>query len=160
MSEAETPTGGDLLVAEDVRKEFGGLVAVNDLSFTIPRRAIVSLIGPNGAGKTTFFNTLTGLYKVTDGFITFDGEDVTYVAPNKRDMGMVFQAYSLFPNMTAAQNVEFGLRIRKVAAAERRRKRELEEGTRGAMDEPLYEMRGANEPGAGERGASGGVPRG
>ena len=54
---------GDLLVAADVRKEFGGLLAVNDLDFTIPQRSIVSLIGPNGAGKTTFFNMLTGLYK-------------------------------------------------------------------------------------------------
>ena len=55
----------DLLVAEGVRKEFGGLVAVNDVDFTIPERSIVSLIGPNGAGKTTFFNMLTGVYKPT-----------------------------------------------------------------------------------------------
>ena len=57
----------DLLVAENVRKEFGGLTAVNDLDFTIPQRSIVSLIGPNGAGKTTFFNMLTGVYKPTQG---------------------------------------------------------------------------------------------
>ena len=82
MSEQPTTTaapppaqaGADLLVADAVRKEFGGLVAVNDLDFTIPQRSIVSLIGPNGAGKTTFFNTLTGLYKPTAGQITFDGE--------------------------------------------------------------------------------------
>ena len=92
-------TGGDLLVAAEVPKEFGGLVAVNDLTFTIPNRSIVSLIGPNGAGKTTFFNTLTGLYKVTDGQITFDGEDVTNKPPHaitERGVGRTFQNIRLF----------------------------------------------------------------
>ena len=64
----------DLLVAEKVRKEFGGLVASNDIDFTIPQGSIVSLIGPNGAGKTTFFNMLTGVYKPTEGRIVFDGD--------------------------------------------------------------------------------------
>jgi branched-chain amino acid transport system ATP-binding protein len=115
MSEAAAPTGGDLLVAEEVRKEFGGLVAVNDLSFTIPKRAIVSLIGPNGAGKTTFFNTLTGLYKVTDGVITFDGEDVTNKPPHaitERGVGRTFQNIRLFPQMTALENVLVGMHSR------------------------------------------------
>jgi branched-chain amino acid transport system ATP-binding protein len=115
MSEAAAPTGGDLLVAEDVRKEFGGLVAINDLSFTIPKRAIVSLIGPNGAGKTTFFNTLTGLYKVTDGVITFDGEDVTNKPPHaitERGVGRTFQNIRLFPQMTALENVLVGMHSR------------------------------------------------
>ena len=70
------------LVAEGVRKEFGGLVAVNDVDFTIPERSIVSLIGPNGAGKTTFFNMLTGVYKPTAGQIVFDGHDVTAKPPH------------------------------------------------------------------------------
>ncbi len=69
---SEPAANGDLLVASVVRKEFGGLLAVNDLDFTIPQRSIVSLIGPNGAGKTTFFNMLTGLYKATSGTIVFD----------------------------------------------------------------------------------------
>ena len=72
----------DLLVAEGVRKEFGGLVAVNDVDFTIPDRSIVSLIGPNGAGKTTFFNMLTGVYKPTAGRIVFDDHDVTAKPPH------------------------------------------------------------------------------
>ena len=63
-----------LLTARMLRKEFGGLVAVNDVDFEIPRGAIVSLIGPNGAGKTTFFNMLTGVYKPTSGRVEFDGE--------------------------------------------------------------------------------------
>ena len=115
MSEAAAPTGGHLLVAEDVRKEFGGLVAVNDLTFTIPNRSIVSLIGPNGAGKTTFFNTLTGLYKVTDGVIMFDGEDVTNKPPHaitERGVGRTFQNIRLFPQMTALENVLVGMHSR------------------------------------------------
>jgi branched-chain amino acid transport system ATP-binding protein len=109
------PAGGDLLVAAEVRKEFGGLVAIDDLSFTIPNRSIVSLIGPNGAGKTTFFNTLTGLYKVTDGTITFDGEDVTNKPPHaitERGVGRTFQNIRLFPQMTALENVLVGMHSR------------------------------------------------
>ena len=70
-------TGEALLAAMQVRKEFGGLIAVNDVDFIVPRGAIVSLIGPNGAGKTTFFNMLTGVYKPTAGRVVFDGEDMT-----------------------------------------------------------------------------------
>jgi branched-chain amino acid transport system ATP-binding protein len=106
---------GNLLVADDVRKEFGGLIAVNDLDFTIPNRSIVSLIGPNGAGKTTFFNTLTGLYKVTDGTITFDGVDVTNKPPHaitKLGVGRTFQNIRLFPQMTALENVLVGMHSR------------------------------------------------
>jgi len=115
MSEQPAASGGDLLVAADVRKEFGGLIAVNDLTFTIPNRSIVSLIGPNGAGKTTFFNTLTGLYKVTDGQITFDGHDVTDKPPHaitKLGVGRTFQNIRLFPQMTALENVLVGMHSR------------------------------------------------
>jgi branched-chain amino acid transport system ATP-binding protein len=115
MSERPTSTDGDLLVAADIRKEFGGLVAINDLTFTIPNRSIVSLIGPNGAGKTTFFNTLTGLYKVTEGEITFDGIDVTDKPPHaitKLGVGRTFQNIRLFPQMTALENVLVGMHSR------------------------------------------------
>jgi branched-chain amino acid transport system ATP-binding protein len=115
MSEQNASTDGDLLVAQDVRKEFGGLIAVNDLTFTIPNRAIVSLIGPNGAGKTTFFNMLTGLYKPTDGVITFDGVDVTDKPPHaitKLGVGRTFQNIRLFPQMTALENVLVGMHSR------------------------------------------------
>ena len=97
---------GDLLVAQDVRKEFGGLVAVNDVSFTVPRGKVVSLIGPNGAGKTTFFNMLTGVYKPTGGTITFLGEDVTGKPPHAitaRGIGRTFQNIRLFQNMSGAR---------------------------------------------------------
>jgi branched-chain amino acid transport system ATP-binding protein len=106
---------GELVVAERVRKEFGGLVATNDVDFTIPRGSVVSLIGPNGAGKTTFFNMLTGVYKPTAGRIVFDGEDVTGLPPHtitERGIGRTFQNIRLFQNMTALENVLVGMHSR------------------------------------------------
>jgi branched-chain amino acid transport system ATP-binding protein len=106
---------GDLLVAENVRKEFGGLVATDDIDFTIPRGQVVSLIGPNGAGKTTFFNMLTGVYKPTAGRIVFDGEDVTGMPPHaitERGIGRTFQNIRLFQNMTSLENVLVGMHSR------------------------------------------------
>ncbi len=106
---------GDLLVAEKVRKEFGGLVATDDIDFMIPRAQVVSLIGPNGAGKTTFFNMLTGVYRPTSGRIVFDGEDVTGMPPHaitERGIGRTFQNIRLFQNMTALENVLVGMHAR------------------------------------------------
>jgi branched-chain amino acid transport system ATP-binding protein len=105
----------DLLVASQVRKEFGGLTAVNDVDFTVPQGKIVSLIGPNGAGKTTFFNMLTGVYRPTAGAITFLGEDVTGKPPHaitQRGVGRTFQNIRLFRNMTALENVLVGMHSR------------------------------------------------
>jgi branched-chain amino acid transport system ATP-binding protein len=105
----------DLLTADLLRKEFGGLVAVNDVDFTVPERAIVSLIGPNGAGKTTFFNMLTGVYKPTAGRIVFDDQDVTGKPPHaitERGVGRTFQNIRLFQNMTAVENVLVGMHAR------------------------------------------------
>jgi branched-chain amino acid transport system ATP-binding protein len=135
---------GNLLVAEKVRKEFGGLVATDDIDFTIPRGKVVSLIGPNGAGKTTFFNMLTGVYRPTAGQIVFDGEDVTGMPPHaitERGIGRTFQNIRLFQNMTALENVLVGMhsrlkggilssiirtpRIRREEEAARERGREL-----------------------------------
>src|SRR5205823_12793034 len=101
-----------LLTAVQVRKEFGGLVAVNDVDFTVPRGSIVSRIGPNGAGKTTFFNMLTGVYKPTRGQIVFDGEDVTAKPPHavtNRGVGRTFQNIRLFKEMTSLENVLVGM---------------------------------------------------
>jgi len=97
-----------LLDAQQIRVEFGGLVAVNDVDFTIPVGSIVALIGPNGAGKTTFFNILTGLYKPTAGTVMFDGQAVSGRAPHEiAAMGMArtFQNIRLFGTMTATENV-------------------------------------------------------
>jgi branched-chain amino acid transport system ATP-binding protein len=112
MSDTSTAATDNLLVAADVRKEFGGLLAVNDLDFVIPQRSLVSLIGPNGAGKTTFFNMLTGLYRATSGRILFDGTDITAKPPHaitKLGVGRTFQNIRLFPQMTALENVLVGM---------------------------------------------------
>ncbi len=104
-----------LLDTESLRKEFGGLVAVNDVDFTIPEGSIISLIGPNGAGKTTFFNMLTGVYKPTAGTIVLNGEDVTGKPPHavtERGIGRTFQNIRLFHNMTARENVMVGMHAR------------------------------------------------
>ena len=105
----------NLLEAVGVRKEFGGLVAVNDVDFMIPEKAIVSLIGPNGAGKTTFFNMLTGVYTPTAGVIVFDGTDVSGKPPHaitKLGVGRTFQNIRLFEQMTSIENVLVGMHSR------------------------------------------------
>jgi branched-chain amino acid transport system ATP-binding protein len=108
-------TAEPLLVTQKLRKEFGGLVAVDDVDFTVPEGAIVSLIGPNGAGKTTFFNMLTGVYKPTVGRVFFAGEDLTNKPPHaftQRGIGRTFQNIRLFQNMTALENVLVGMHVR------------------------------------------------
>jgi branched-chain amino acid transport system ATP-binding protein len=104
-----------LLQTEALRKEFGGLVAVNDVDFSIPVGSIVSLIGPNGAGKTTFFNMITGVYKPTDGRVIFAGEDITGKPPHtatERGIGRTFQNIRLFQQMTSMENVLVGMHSR------------------------------------------------
>ena len=105
----------NLLEASAITKRFGGLTAVNDVSFTIPRKAIVSLIGPNGAGKTTFFNILTGLYKPTEGRVSFDGTDITADRPDRimaLGLARTFQNIRLFGTMSALENVMVGQHAR------------------------------------------------
>jgi branched-chain amino acid transport system ATP-binding protein len=107
--------GDNLLVATKVRKEFGGLLASDDIDFTIPRGAIVALIGPNGAGKTTFFNQLTGVYKPTSGSIVFDGTEVVDLPPHAitaLGIGRTFQNIRLFAQMSALENVLVGMHCR------------------------------------------------
>jgi branched-chain amino acid transport system ATP-binding protein len=111
---------GALLQTDGLTKIFGGLVAVDDVSFRVPRGGIVSIIGPNGAGKTTFFNMLTGLYKPSFGKITFDGRDVTGGRPDKitkGGMARTFQNIRLFGTMTAVENVMVGAHSRMKTGA-------------------------------------------
>ena len=106
------PAGPALLQATNVSKVFGGLVAVNDVSFAVPERAIVTIIGPNGAGKTTFFNCMTGLYTPTTGSVVFDGQDITAKRPDivtQAGMARTFQNIKLFRTMTAIENVKVGM---------------------------------------------------
>jgi branched-chain amino acid transport system ATP-binding protein len=114
----QAPATGDILVAERVSKVFGGLVAVNDVSFSLPGKAIVSIIGPNGAGKTTFFNMLTGLYKPSVGRIEFEGRDITRTRPDRiTDHGIArtFQNIRLWATMSAVENVMVGQHSRMTA---------------------------------------------
>jgi branched-chain amino acid transport system ATP-binding protein len=116
--ESEANGGGSILIAANVTKSFGGLTAVDDVSFSIPVRSIVSIIGPNGAGKTTFFNMLTGLYKPTLGTIAFDGENITSRRPDiimSLGIARTFQNIRLFPSMTAIENVLVGQHARMKA---------------------------------------------
>ncbi len=98
-----------------IRKEFGATTALAELSLEVESGELVSLLGPSGCGKTTALRIVAGFEQPTRGELLVDGRDVTPVPASKRNMGMVFQAYSLFPNMTARQNVEFGMRMRKIA---------------------------------------------
>jgi branched-chain amino acid transport system ATP-binding protein len=102
---------GSIYTADNITKAFGGLVAVDSVSFEIPEGSIVSIIGPNGAGKTTFFNILTGLYKPTSGRLEFDGNDVTRKRPDEithAGVARTFQNIRLFGTMTATENVMVG----------------------------------------------------
>jgi branched-chain amino acid transport system ATP-binding protein len=107
-----------ILDSEGVSKIFGGLMAVDNVSFTVPRRSIVSIIGPNGAGKTTFFNMLTGLYKPSSGWIAFEGRDITAARPDRilaAGMARTFQNIRLFATMSALENVMVGEHARMEA---------------------------------------------
>jgi putative spermidine/putrescine transport system ATP-binding protein len=116
---------GATVELQNVIKEYpGGNRALTGVNLTIRPGEFVALLGPSGCGKTTALRTLAGLEQATDGHILIDGEDVVDVPVNKRDIGMVFQAYSLFPHMTVRENVEFGLRMRKVDAAKRKARAE------------------------------------
>ncbi len=110
------------LTLEGVRKEFPSHVAVEGFDLDVPKGAFVSFLGPSGCGKTTTLRMIAGFELPTAGTIRIDGQDVSRTSPNARNVGMVFQSYALFPNMTVADNIGFGLRVRHVAKDAIRRK--------------------------------------
>jgi iron(III) transport system ATP-binding protein len=107
---------------QHVTKVFGTTVAVRDVSLSVPAGALFFLLGPSGCGKTTLLRMIAGFAVPTEGRILFGQQDMSFVPPHQRNTGMVFQSYALWPHMTVAQNVAFGLQVRKVSGAEQERR--------------------------------------
>jgi len=103
-----------------MRKEFGDLVAVNDVSLDVEKGQFVTIVGPSGCGKSTILRSITGLETLTDGEIRLEGNDITDLPPYRRNIGLVFQDYALFPHKTVFENVAFGLKMRGAPTEERR----------------------------------------
>ncbi len=114
------PTQAKQLKVRNLRKEYAGSTAVDGISFDVAHGECLALLGPSGCGKTTTLNMLAGFVISDGGSVSVGGDDITHRAPNKRNIGMVFQSYALFPHLTALDNVAYGLKMRGVAKAERR----------------------------------------
>ena len=115
-------TAQNHLTAENVSKTYGSTVALNPLTLSLSQGELVALLGPSGCGKTTLLRIVAGFNPPTTGRVLLGGRDLTPLPAAKRQMGMVFQAYSLFPNLTAQDNVRFGLKVRGVGRAESERR--------------------------------------
>jgi len=103
---------------EGLRRRFGNVEALATFNLEVASGELVTLLGPSGCGKTTLLRIVAGFEQPDAGQVWLEGEDITTTPPNRRHMGMVFQAYSLFPNMSAEENVRFGLRLRGLSRAE------------------------------------------
>ncbi|RNE62582.1 ABC transporter ATP-binding protein [Cryobacterium tepidiphilum] len=117
-----TASAFDTLELKDVGRSFGGREALADLNLTIRAGEFIALLGPSGCGKSTALNCLAGLLPLTHGEILIDGKRIDVLPSEKRDFGMVFQNYALFPHLSVAKNVAFGLEVRGVAKAEIKRR--------------------------------------
>lgn len=105
-----------------VRKHYGNFIALDDVSFDIEPGEFITLLGPSGSGKTTLLNVLAGFTRPNSGSVQLDGKEFLTLPPHRRDVGMVFQSYALFPHMTVLENVAYPLKLRKVANPERKRR--------------------------------------
>jgi spermidine/putrescine ABC transporter ATP-binding subunit len=116
--------GRPIIEFRNITRRFGPVVAVDDVSLTIHEGEFFALLGPSGCGKTTLLRMLAGFETPTRGQILIDGEDVTRTPPNRRPVNMVFQSYAVFPHLSVIRNIEYGLKMDGVAAAERRERAE------------------------------------
>ncbi|MEO1277295.1 MAG: ABC transporter ATP-binding protein [Pseudomonadota bacterium] len=116
------PSAVPHLCIDRVTKRFGEFTAVDAISIDIHRAEFFSLLGPSGCGKTTLLRMLAGFETPDEGRILLDGEDLSKIAPYERPVNMMFQSYALFPHMSVARNIEFGLEMEKMPKAERRRR--------------------------------------
>jgi len=107
-------TASKQLILKNISKHFGSLVAVQDVNLEIKPGEFICFLGPSGCGKTTLLRIITGFERQTSGDIVYDGKVINDVIPQKRDFGIVFQSYALFPNMTVHQNIAFGLKMRNM----------------------------------------------
>jgi putative spermidine/putrescine transport system ATP-binding protein len=114
--------GGAPVSLTRLNRHFGAVRALDGLTVDVAPGELVALLGPSGCGKTTALRILAGFETADSGTVTVDGKEISHVPASRRDMGMVFQSYSLFPNMSALDNVGFGLRLRKKSGAERKRR--------------------------------------
>jgi len=105
------------LVLNNISKHFGSLVAVQDVNLVIEPGEFICFLGPSGCGKTTLLRIITGFEQQTSGDVIYDGNIINDVIPQKRDFGIVFQSYALFPNMNVHQNIAFGLKMRKMPSS-------------------------------------------
>ncbi|MGQ9508057.1 MAG: ABC transporter ATP-binding protein [Thermodesulfobacteriota bacterium] len=119
---------GRNLILENLTKRFGDLTAVDHVNLEIEEGEFICFLGPSGCGKTTVLRMITGFETVTEGKIIFDGKVINDLIPQKREFGIVFQSYALFPNMTVEENIAFGLKVRK------RPKKEVEERVNQMLD--------------------------
>jgi putative spermidine/putrescine transport system ATP-binding protein len=110
------------LVLDRLTKHYGGIAAVDQLSLSVEKGEFISLLGPSGCGKTTTLQMIAGFVEPSGGAVTLDGTDLLATKPAKRGLGIVFQSYALFPHMSAAENVAFGLEMQGVTRAERERR--------------------------------------